>query len=141
MGVTPKQLERMLRSWQPRLGLERWEIRLVVRAASEESCYMEVERSIYYERAELVVQPWLVGRGEPPEAALFTEVDEAFIEASLVHELLHLVLRDLAMVIRDDLDGFLHRDVHAQLHNGFRRAEEQAVDRLACALVQAWRAA
>ena len=66
------------------------------------------------------------------------DLTDDFIESSLVHELLHLHTRDMRAVVRDDLDGQVHRDVYAVLEASMGRAEEQCVDRLAEALVAAF---
>lgn len=135
--MTEAQLRDLLTEWAQRLGLDRWHLKLVIGGTDEATSYMETHRSGYYERGIIYVAPWLLGDGEVPDNVMEREPDDRFIEASLVHELLHLHIRDLRAVVRDDLDGQVHRDVHVQIEKAAERAEEQCVDRLAVALVRA----
>lgn len=136
--MTEKRLRELCSLWQERLGLDRWRLELRVEACDDVGSYMECERSIAHDRANITVAPWLLGRGEVPDCVLIRKVTDDLIEATLVHELLHCVVADMTAVVRDDLAGFLHRDVHAQVENAFGRAEEHTVDRLAEALVRSW---
>ena len=139
--MTEAELRRLLRAWQKRLGLDHWSLVMHVGGGElEADDMMNVHRSPTYERAAIYVQPWLVGRGEPPPDVFYVAFGkpDSYIETSLVHELLHLAFRDLRAITRSDLDGYLHRDVYDQVEKAAERAEEQAVDRLAEALVRAW---
>lgn len=138
--MTEPQLWELLEVWKARLGLERWLVILEVGGADDDSCYMETHRSTTYERAVIRVQPWLLGKGEAPPRTMIrgAHLTDAFVESSLVHELLHLHTRDMRAIVRDDLDGQVHRDVYTVLEAGMARAEEQCVDRLAEALTRAF---
>lgn len=138
--MTEKQLRDLLPVWQRRLGLADWRIVLRVGGVEESTAYMEAQRSTSYERGVIYVQPWMVGDGDPPTEVMFhgDDLTDDFVESSLVHELLHFHTRDMRAVVREDLDGQVHRDVHTVLEAAMARAEEQCVDRLAEALVKAF---
>lgn len=138
--MTEKALRELLTVWTKRLGLDDWRILLHVGGCEEKSCYMETSRSVSYERGVIYCQPWLFGDGEAPEDVMIRGADltDDFVESSLVHELLHLHTRDVRAIVREDLDGQVHRDVYTVLNAAMERAEEQCVDRLAEALVRAF---
>ncbi len=138
--MTETQLRKLLNVWKKRLGLADWHIILSIEACDDEYSYMEVNRSIEYKRSELIVQPWLLGIGKPPKDILI-KLDKqwpTFIEETLVHELLHLLVTGMSIIVKDDIDGFLHRDVYAQVWKSFHHAEERMVDDLAVSLVRAF---
>lgn len=140
--LTERDLRSLLGLWQRRLSLDHWFLVLKVGGCEDASTYMEVHRSTVYQRAVVHCQPWMLGEGEAPEDVLIRgdDLTDSFVEESLVHELLHLHTRDMRAIVRDDLDGQVHRDVYTVLEAGMSRAEEQCVDRLASALVRAFAA-
>lgn len=66
------------------------------------------------------------------ESAQFKDHREA--EATVVHELLHLVTRDMEFIL-DQIEGMLHRDVDKIITEGHKHAVENAVEHLAYCLV------
>ena len=137
--MTFEELNQFLFIWKARLGLSDWRIELILGGCSDETTYMEVEHSTFYERAVIHVNPWLLGQGPTPEYVLMKEaLTDDFIEVSLVHELLHMHTRNIRVVVREDLFGVVSRELHEQLKNAMERADEQMVDRLAEALVKAF---
>lgn len=138
--MTEKRLHELCAVWQERLGLDGWRVVLKIGGVSDEDSYMETHRSTTYQRGVIYCQPWLLGKGAAPDSVMIRgdDLTDAFIESSLVHELLHLYTRDMRAVVRDDLDGQVHRDVYTVLEAAMARAEEQCVDRLAEALVRAF---
>lgn len=137
--MTFKQLSNLLSIWTPRLGLSDWRIVMILGECEDEDVYMEVEHSLYYERATIHVNPWLVGIGQIPKDVLMREsLTDDFIESSLVHELLHLLTRNTRAIVRNDLYGVLGRETHDMLKKGMERADEQMVDKLAEALTKAF---
>lgn len=136
--MTEKKLRQLLNVWKTRLGLDHYKINLVFGRCEDEYSYMEVQRSINYQRAKITVQPWMLGQGDPPKD-LLQEINDEMIEESLVHELLHICTRDLTAIVRNDLDGMVHRDVYSMFENATCRADERVVDSLAVALCQAFR--
>lgn len=137
--MTYQELGHLLVLWQQRLGLLGWRIEMTLGGCDDTTAYMEIEHSTFYERALIHVNPWLIGTGEIPQDVLMREyLTNDFIEVSLVHELLHLHTRNLRAIVYHDLDGVVSREVHEQLKNTTRRADEQTVDRLAEALTKAF---
>jgi hypothetical protein len=134
--MTETGLALLLDLWKKRLGLESWIIEMKVGEIDEPGSYMEVDKSTQYERAVLYVAPFTLGAGDVPKEALAIPITDEFVEASLVHELLHLVLRDVTIIVRQDLDGSLHPYALEQVQNAAMRAEERVVDKLAVALVR-----
>lgn len=124
---TEEELERYVRTWQRRLGLDEWRIEINldgdVPEHNDEKAEASAIRSQVFDDAEVRFHPdW---RMWSPYK----------LETVVVHELLHLVIRDLELIV-DDVDGLLHRDVHDVIREGYRRHVEQAVDRLAHRLVR-----
>jgi hypothetical protein len=137
--VTEKQLHALVSTWQQRLGLDQWRIAVRFRDDHiDDDCAMRIHRHQRYDDAVLEVQPWVVGDGEPPDVLEREFVGDDLVERKVVHELLHLHSRDMANIIEDDLDGYLHRDAKDLLDKSFLRAEERFVDGLAAALIRAW---
>jgi hypothetical protein len=106
---------------------------------------MKVNRSDHYDRA--VVE---VGVGCLDYTALPSCIERdllelgkwdpsEYVEVSVVHELLHMCLRDIVRA-----SDFIRTDIHPTTRdswdNAFEQAEEQTVERMAFALVRAWRA-
>ena len=137
--MNEKRLRELLTTWQRRLRLDDWRILLHVGGVEDADAYMETRRSTTYQRGVIYCQPWLLGKGTPGDVMISgQDMTDDFVEASLVHELLHLHTRDMRAIVRDDLDGQVHRDVYTVLEAAMARAEEQCVDRLAEALVRAF---
>lgn len=139
--MTKKNFCSLLELWKSRLGLSEWRIAVVYEDCDDESSYMEIIRSIDYHRAKLIIPRWVIGEEEPPKNLLIDPktVDENFWEESLVHELLHLIVTPMSVVIRQDIEYQLHRDVHSLLEKTMIHAEERVVDNLAVALCKAFR--
>lgn len=137
--MTFEHLLVLLDIWKIRLGLSDWRIILIKGGCEDEDAYMEVEHSIFYQRAVIHINPWFVGEGEVPKNILMRDLlTDDFIESSLVHELLHLHTRNLRSIVRNDLFGVLNRDLLEQLNRAMERADEQTVDKLAEALTKAF---
>lgn len=136
-AIDERWLRRRMHVWQGRLGLQRWDLTLRVEACEDEHSYMEVERSVYYERALILVAPWVL-TGEQPDGVVDVELTPARVDAKVCHELLHLFTTGFRAILEDDLDGMLHRDVDTIVRATFRREEERMVDRLANALAGAF---
>jgi hypothetical protein len=138
--LTKNQLMFFLEKWKNILGLSNWRIIVVYENCEDSSSYMEIERSSNYQRAKLIVPHWFVGEGEIPSNILMKPelVDKSFYEEIIIHELLHLIVTPMSVIIRDDLDGYLHRDVFGQIQKSFTHAEERVVDNLAVALRKAF---
>lgn len=140
--ITKNQLDLWLKKWVKILGLQNYLIIVLYEDCDDKYSYMEITRSRNeYQRAKLVVPKWLIGESKVPDDLLITPnmVDKYFWEESLVHELLHVCVNPMTLVVRNDLDGYLHHDVFNQVEKAFIRAEEKVVDNLAVALCKAYR--
>lgn len=139
--MTKTQFNLLLKKWTKILGLSSWKIIVVYENCEDESSYMEIRRSVDYQRARLIIPLWVIGERKPPTDTLIPVKDmtKDFWEESLVHELLHLVVTPMAVVTREDLEGFLHRDVMEMIDRSFRHAEERVVDSLSVSLCKAFR--
>lgn len=136
--MTRQQAQELMDQWQVRLGLSHFELVLETDKELGDS-YAECRRAANYNRAVVMLAPWLFSsKPKLPENFLPIPITDERIEKYLVHELLHILLKDYQNIIDDDLDGQLHRDVHKQLMNAMYRVNENTIDSLAVALVNAW---
>jgi hypothetical protein len=139
--MTEEGLFYLLSLWKPRLELTSWWIVLKIGGIENNQSYMEVRRSPLHDRATIYVAEWLLNPDkEPPEETVILkeDVDDSLIELFLVHELLHLHTRDMAAVVKYDLEGLVQQDVLDQIENSFARAEEKCIDTLARVLVRSY---
>jgi hypothetical protein len=126
--VNQQGIEDLGRIWIQRLGLQNWDIQFIwgdelykywadvgLRDDLHASCW----RAKSYDEAKIYVNP--------DEFEKWTDRDAA---VNIVHELLHLVLRDVEFVI-DHIEGFLHRDVDRAVSETFHHHVEGAIERLA----------
>lgn len=136
--MTEKKLNELVALWKHRLGLDLWDIEVVIEDF-DDPIYADLQRSVSYDRAVLRIQRWAAQEKAPPRDDMMPmKITPQFLETFIVHELLHAVHRDYTAVIMDDLEGFLHRDVQEMLERLMKRIDEQHIDRLARALVLAW---
>lgn len=137
MTPAPAELQQLLSDWQQRLGLVHWSIELTMGDVMDNGpeTVFEIQRHENAHRAVITVAPWLAG-GDRPE--MVETVDDRFIEQGLVHELCHLIFRDVTFIVRDDLADLLGQVNHELIMRGINRSEEAAVDLLARSLVDAW---
>lgn len=145
--MTIEDLYGLVVLWQERLGLEQWRIAVIL----EEKVFLEDRRvfakaqsSEYFDRTTLTFDKNIVETGEFDDCIEWDLIStgavsiEDYIEETVAHELLHLVLRNVTEVsdlVRDDLTP-------AQKHiwdGAWRRAEEELCERTAVALVAAFR--
>jgi hypothetical protein len=117
--VSKAQIERVVRLWQERLGLERWKLELRVSAEPMDG-FGEFDVSSQYEVATITV-----ASGLSPEQ----------VEQTVVHELLHLMCRDLDAVV-EDARGQLHPQASVQVEKRYEHEIEGFVERLALRLVE-----
>jgi hypothetical protein len=120
--MTKEHLEELVRSWQSRLGLDAWDVKIDWVKPAREGTNSVTWRSDDYDSATIMWDPE------------FPEWDPLFAEQIVVHELLHLLTRDIDRVVAD-LEGELHRDVYTQVDRRYEHEVEGLVDRLACRLV------
>lgn len=117
--MTKSALERLVRLWQGRLGLERWKID--VKVSSEPiGGFADVQASSQYEFATVTFA-----------AGIADEV----VEQTVVHELLHLLLRDTDALV-EDARSQLHPQASVQVEKRYEYVQEGFVDRLAARIVE-----
>jgi hypothetical protein len=133
--MSRRELERRLRVWQSRLKLDHWQIRLNLdEPVQTEGSTAEIGKTWDYDRAEIRLargwRSWNVGQ----------PIDETgeTVDGALVHELLHIHLRELHWTHHKLMDGHLHRDAAALSDDAYNHAEEGLIDRLSRVLVEAW---
>jgi hypothetical protein len=121
--VTREQIEKLVADWIPRLGLEHWQVEIDWDKEPEvESSQAEVSWSASYDRAELHFR------------SNYGEWDLRRAEQIVVHELLHVALRDLNMA-GISVIGALEGPAAQIFSDWFDHELEGFVDRLAKALV------
>ncbi len=133
--MTAKQLEDLVRLWQGRLGLEAWRLHIEIADLGDTTYFARSEPAKTGDEARLTFPPWVLGRGQRPTNVL--PAFEGELEATVVHELLHLVLRDLDWAM-EMLEGQLHRDLDSVFKASLNQTTERTIDRLAWALVHSW---
>jgi hypothetical protein len=125
--VTERELNQILRRWQRRMGLERWQIELDLEKPTEsfgenDWHWAELARSNNYEEATIRLHPeW---RSWSAEKA----------EHHLVHELVHVWTRDLEETLKL-VDFHVPHAVHTLIQEAFAQRLEAAVDLIARRLV------
>lgn len=127
--MTRAELERIVRTWQRRLGLERWRVELVTDEArwfrtGHDDEHASTWRSNSYDQARLYVNPDEWRDWSPHDA-----------HEHVVHELVHLLHRDLEHVL-DHVEPLLHADAYKVAESALEHALEQTVDRIARRLVE-----
>lgn len=120
--MTKPKVEQAVRTWQTRLGLDGWTIRVEF-AEAPDSAYAEVKPEAAYDNAVLTISPAHVNW--TPELA----------NQTIVHELLHLLTRDLDAVV-EDARAQLHPQASAQVEKRYEHEIEGFVDRLALRIVE-----
>jgi len=128
--------------WGDALGMRNWRISVEV-GRDLDGATARCGVSFNYDDACIELQPWLLGLGAPPPrdvgAGYSAATDEEAFEATIVHELLHALMRRrdrAAARIREQLPDLL-RSAYEQLHAD---ANEEIVDALAWLLVRLRRA-
>lgn len=105
--------------WQTRLGLERWKIDVKI-AEEPMEAYAECSPSAQYEFATITFSP---------------NIESSVVEATVVHELLHILTKDIDSVI-EDARAQLHPQASFQVEKRYDHALESFVDRLAQRIVE-----
>lgn len=121
--MTRIQTERLLRLWQHRLGLERWEIDVAWDQPTAEDAHAQMVRSTTYETATLHL------------AEDFKSWSDLKMNQILVHELLHCSTRDLDQVHASS-EEWLPDHAWRLLDERYGFELEQAIDKLAARLVE-----
>lgn len=121
--MTAKQIIGIVSLWQGLLGLETWDILVDLDEPADDDNEAQAERSIFYDKAALkFAKSWRT----------WTNV---YAHRVIVHELLHLVTRDLDQA-HSSLEGQLHPHVWTLANERYIHEIEGVVDRLALRLVE-----
>lgn len=124
------ELRRIVKWWIPKLKLEAWEIEVTedqdafVGGVEQSHAEAHTERSKDYDLATISFNK-----------TLLENWDNKTANRNVVHELLHLVTREVELIM-DLLETQLHRDVESVILYAHRHAVEGAVDRLAARFVE-----
>jgi hypothetical protein len=116
-------MERLLKTWQARLGLDSWDITVDFDTCCSEACHATVKRSDTYDRATMLLD------------VEWESWDGVFAARTVVHELLHLLTRDIDEVYKS-LESHLHRDVYDVVDSRYQHEIEGLVDRLSYRFVE-----
>lgn len=137
--MTERQLRRLVHQWASRLGVDRWDLHVLIEQPDDEDLAVSANafRSLTYDQATIRFAPWLLTRAGPPDEWPGPPWDDFRIEALVVHELLHLAFRDLRQVATELAGIALEGRAEEMFDHALKRAEEQTVERLAWALTRA----
>lgn len=130
---TKARIEKTIAKWQKILGLDNWVISLrVENEMDNDDALFEIERHEDADRAVIhVPQEFISGDWEATE-----KVDDEFIEVAIVHELCHCLYRDIAFIVKHDLQELFGQVAHELTMRNISRHEERMVDQLARSLVK-----
>lgn len=114
-------IERIVRVWQQRLRLDLWEIRIDWTRETEHVA--EVKPWSMYDYATLAISP------------RFTEWSLLLANRNIVHELLHLAMRDVDAAV-ETAEKVMPASAFKVFEANVENADEAMVDRLATVLVE-----
>lgn len=121
--MTKREVERALRVWTDRLGLSHWDIRIDWETPAHEDSDAGTWRANQYDRAVMFLAPeW-------------REWNQKRMNQLLVHELLHLYVRDVDVVL-DVALTLASSAAREQLESRYFHEVEGLVDRLANRFVE-----
>lgn len=135
--------------WQARLGLSHWQVAVIYSdepiTAGDRRMFAKCERHEYFDRATIRFEKCVLDDNASglPDSIERDHINsgvvdwEEYIEVTIVHELLHMSLRNLMEagdLVGSEL-GSAQRDVW---NAAWIRAEEELCERTAIALVEAW---
>jgi hypothetical protein len=132
-------IEGLVNLWKPRLGLDLWGVDVRFEEFDEAE-FAVCHHSAAYNEAIIVFQPWLLTAKKPPEGKnmLDTPITEALVERLVVHELMHLVVRDFTRVLDDHLPDTMNPVDREHLQSAYNNANEAVVDALAVSLTRSF---
>ena len=120
--MTRKQIEATVSEWQTRLGLDGWKITVQYADMPGEE-WAKIEPFSSYDQAALTIS---VG---------YPNWTPAVANVTIVHELLHLLVRDIDAVV-EDARSQLHPQASVQVEKRYEHEVEGFVDRLAARIVE-----
>lgn len=128
--MTKGQIERAVKVWQQRLGLDGWDVGVswvkdpVTGIGCSDDADMTTWRASTYDRAVIY-----------PSVEKFGSWPDDMTNRLVVHELLHLSTRDVDQVVAS-IEGQVHPDVYRMIDKRYDHEIEGLVDRLAYRLVE-----
>lgn len=126
-NLSHEVMEGVVSLWIKRLGLQRWNIE--VKWDDPDHFKSDIDKAYIwrardYEDARLYFNP-----NTSESWSMRT------LHCTVVHELLHLVTRDVEFVL-DQVEDQLHRDVETVVAETFKHHLEGAIDQIACRMVE-----
>jgi hypothetical protein len=121
--VTKTKLEAEVRAWQYRLGLERWKVEIKWDEPCDAENFADITKSSTYDTATLRLD------------AGWSKWTADFTRGIVVHELMHLLHRDVDEAF-NDIEGQLQRDAWIMAERRYKQAMEGFIDRTATRLVE-----
>lgn len=137
MTLSIDEAQTLVDLWAKRMGLNHWTIavRLPQDRMDHDDAIFEVHRHENANRAIIYIAPWLVNGEFESE---LEEINAEFLDAAIIHELGHILFRDVVFVIKDDIEELMGQVAHELLMRTLSRTEERLVDQLAKALAREW---
>lgn len=126
--MTRAGIENLVNLWIPRLGLSHWQIEVVWERRKDDPPFAPGDdaftwRARDYEEARMYFDEEKMDGWDLKQASVM-----------VVHELLHLVTRDVEFIL-DQIEGQVRSDMYEVLELSHRHAVEHAIDRLAQRIV------
>jgi len=121
--MTKPEVKKLVKRWQDRLHLGEWTIEVITidgAEINEEGHLAQIQRRVHSLEARVIV-------------AMHREASE--VEATIIHEMLHLVLGEMLAAFRHGVDQ-LSDQAAAVAQADFDTAEERTVSRLTLALAE-----
>lgn len=120
--MTKAKLEARLRHWQKYLRLDHWEIEIDYEGLVEEDTDAHVEINDQIDEAAISLCP------------VWRNWSDLRTDVNLVHELIHVMMRDVDDLVEERLDGTLSDETYRLFRRQYVVATEQFVNRLSRAL-------
>lgn len=145
-GIAQQKILDLVEKWQRRLDMEDYRVAVVFKEVvdvDDKKAFMRMCRSEYFKRGTLQVSNSALDPSTLPdciEKDLFdtdTVMFDEFLDESIAHELVHLLLADL-MEASDVVRQHIAAPVAHVWDTAWRRAEEKVVEHLSVALSRNW---
>lgn len=131
------ELQALVDLWLPRLGQAHWTVVVTDKGTLDhDDALLEVARHETAHRAVIKAADWYLDGVDEPGG--LEAIDGAFVEQAVVHELCHLLFRDVRWLVREVTADELAGAAKSTLDLALDRHEEATVDLLARGLVSSW---
>lgn len=132
-------IHQIIGKWQKRLGLLNWEIDIKIDDGTMDHAdsYCEIHRHDTAHKAYIYIRKWLISLEDIPGWVL-DDINDVFIERIVVHEICHILFRDLNALAKEYLSMSLNSSAYDVAEHALQLSEEKTVDDLAKALVTSW---